>query len=93
MESAPTRFLADTLQIPFLTVRAISDTAAHPLSEDLLTLVDETGRPRTTRALALLAKTPSRLPELLALQRASKLALANLTATLQALLKAGWPHS
>ena len=92
METQAAKFLADSLQIPFLAVRAISDTAAEGLSEYLLTLVYAEGNVRVGRALGLLARRPWRVREMLALRRAAKVALGNLAATVEAIVRAGWPR-
>jgi adenosylhomocysteine nucleosidase len=92
METAPARQFAQTLGIPFLAVRAISDTAADTLDPALLTLLDGDGRPRVGRVLAHLARGPGRVGELLRLRRATHTALARLAATLVAVMESGWPE-
>jgi adenosylhomocysteine nucleosidase len=91
METAPAQRLAESLHIPFLAVRAISDTAAQTLNPALLTLVDPDGRPRVARALRQLAGGSIKLSDLLRVRRATNVALARLTATLVALIASGWP--
>jgi adenosylhomocysteine nucleosidase len=91
METAPAQRFAESLRVPFLAVRAISDTAAQSLDPALLSLVDSDGRPRVGRALRQLAAGSVRLPDLLRARRAANLALARLTATLLALVASGWP--
>lgn len=91
MESAAAHNLARSLSIPFLAVRAISDTAAEPLDPQFLQLVDAHGRPRIGRALGRLAIHPTSLPGLIHLRRSTQLALSHLSATLVAILASGWP--
>jgi adenosylhomocysteine nucleosidase len=91
METRPVQQYAESLGIPFLAVRAISDTASESLDPALLTLVDADGRPRIGSALRYLAGNPGRLFKLLRLRRATNLALARLSATLVAILDSGWP--
>jgi hypothetical protein len=93
METAAAKFVAESLQIPFLAVRAISDTAAQELDAGLLGLVDQEGRLRPGRAIGVLARQPWRLPGMLALRRASRIALLNLAATVEAIVRAGWPRT
>ena len=91
METDYARDLAAKLHIPFLAIRSISDTASQHLDPKLLALVDDYGRPRTTRALASLARNPKSLPNLLRLKRATDLALKNLATTLKSIVDSGWP--
>jgi adenosylhomocysteine nucleosidase len=91
METGPAQRLAESLHIPFLAVRAISDTAAQTLDPAFLTLVDSDGRPRIGRVLRQLAGGSVRLSDLLRVRRATNVALARLSATLVALLASGWP--
>jgi hypothetical protein len=91
METEPARRFAEALGIPFLAVRAISDTAAQWLNPALLDLVDGEGRPRLGRVLCHIMGGPGRLTELLRIRRAGQTALASLTAALVALIDSGWP--
>ena len=93
METEPARRLAESLNIPFLAVRAISDTASQNLDPALLDLVDADGKPCLGRVLRYLAARPGRLPELLRLRRAANRALANLTTALRAIIDSGWPDA
>jgi nucleoside phosphorylase len=92
METLPAERLAESLKIPFLAVRAVSDSAAQNLDPALLGLVDADGRPRLGRVLRYLAGNPGRVPELLRLRRTTETALANLARVLLAVLNSGWPH-
>ncbi len=91
MENALCRKLAESLGVPFLTIRAISDAASDHLDPAFLNLVDQEGRPRINRALGLLARHPGKLPSLLRIGKATKLALSHLAAGLAAVVESGWP--
>jgi hypothetical protein len=91
METQSAQAFALSHDIPFLAVRAISDTAAEPLDPAFLNLVDPHGRPRISKALAHIVCHPAKLPSLLRLRRSTELALANLAATLVAIMTSGWP--
>jgi len=91
METEYARNIALSHGFPFLAVRAISDTAAETLDPTFLNLVDPQGRPRISRALAHIVSHPTKLPSLLRLRRSTNLALANLAATLVAIITSGWP--
>jgi adenosylhomocysteine nucleosidase len=93
METKPAQQYAESMNIPFLAVRAILDSAAEPLDPAFLALVDAEGRPRVGRALGHLAKYPTRLPGMLHIRRATKVALTHLAATLQAIVNSGWPEN
>jgi adenosylhomocysteine nucleosidase len=91
METEPAQRLAESLHIPFLAVRAISDSATQTLDPALLTLVDPDGRPRVGRTLLQLARGSVKLSDLLRLRRTTNTALANLAAALVTLIDSGWP--
>lgn len=93
METAAARFIAEGMQIPFLAVRAISDTSSQVLEADFLTLVDAAGRTRVGRAIGMLASRPWRLRGMLTVRRSAQLALRNLAVTVKGVVKAGWPRT
>lgn len=93
METCRTEAWARETGVPFLAVRAISDTAHERLDPAVLGFVDSDGRPRIGRVLRHLAGHPTKLPAILRLGRASQFALSRLTATLEAILKTGWPEN
>jgi nucleoside phosphorylase len=93
MESTAVEIFAHALTVPLLNVRSISDTAAQALDPAFLNLVDDEGRPRTMRAMRLLARRPGKLPSMLRLGRAARLALKHLTAGVEAVLSSGWPDA
>ena len=92
METQPVQALAHCLHIPFLAVRAISDTATGTLDPAFLKFVNAHGRPRVGRALAHLARHPTKLAGMLQIRRATNVALANLATTLVAIVSSGWPE-
>ncbi len=84
MESAPVRaaFAPQTITI----LRAISDDAAHSIDHEILSLIDDLGRPRPAKIAFLLARRPTLIPQLARLQKDSAAALAALCKSLAAYL-------
>src|SRR5262245_55836355 len=74
MESASILSRAATAGLPSLVVRAVSDTAAQSLPQELIRLVTPEGRLRLAAAVALMTR-PTVLPRALGLQRATARAL------------------
>jgi hypothetical protein len=87
MESAATRTLAAKLNVPFVSIRAISDTAAESLDPAVLSMVDEFGNPRPLSIAAALIRRPSLVPRLKQLGANSKLAAANLAAAITSIVR------
>lgn len=75
MESAVILAAAARLGIPAVVVRAVSDTAGQRVPRELAALVDDAGRTRPGRAVALVLRRPGLLGSALALQRGTTLAL------------------
>ena len=71
MESALILAHAAHAGCPTLVVRAVSDVASESLPPELIDLVTEDGKLRTTRALALAVTRPRVLPRAMALRRAT----------------------
>jgi adenosylhomocysteine nucleosidase len=93
METETCREFAAALGVPFLAVRAISDTADQALDPALLNLLDENGRPRLGRVLRHIAGDPRRVAALIRLGRATELALSRLSTVLVAIVESGWPEN
>jgi hypothetical protein len=93
MESEIVRQFARERGAAFLHVRAISDTAGDTLDPQLLKLVDNDGCPRIGRAMAMLCCRPAALPAMLRLQKATALALVNLTNAVKEILASDWPSN
>lgn len=72
MESALILAHAAHAGCPTLVVRAVSDVASESLPPELIDLVTEDGKLRTTRALALAVTRPRVLPRAMALRRATQ---------------------
>jgi adenosylhomocysteine nucleosidase len=81
MESAAVEQVCAARGVPFLAVRAVSDTADTALSPELVRLLSG-GRVSPWRAAVALASKPSLLGEFRRLARDSKLAARNLAAAL-----------
>jgi nucleoside phosphorylase len=93
MEGVQARQFAEQRRAAFLNLRAISDAATDRIDPSLLQLVDENGRPRVGRAIAMLCRNPGKLRAMLRLQRASALALNNLSKAVGEILASGWPDA
>ncbi len=93
MEAATVRQFAAQHQLPFLHVRAISDTATESLNPAVLKLVDSLGRPKPLAIAAALLKNPMLIPTLTQLRRNTLCATANLSRTLASILSTPWPNS
>ena len=78
MENATVRDLASSLAVPFIGIRAISDTAQDAIDPDILRWIDKTGSPRIGRIAASLIARPGLLRDARRLARDSKLALRSL---------------
>jgi len=91
MEFSAAEEFARQHRVPFLAIRAISDAVSDELDPSLLTLIDEDGRPKPTRALGMLARNPAKMGSLLRIAKASNLALSHLAAGVAAIVKSGWP--
>lgn len=76
--------------LPFLHIRAISDTAADTLDPLLTHLIDTRGRPKALALAAAIVRHPSLLPHLRRVGLNSTQAANALAAALQALLRR-WP--
>ncbi|HEY7252269.1 MAG TPA: hypothetical protein VIG37_17360 [Methylomirabilota bacterium] len=72
MESALILAHAARAGCPTLVVRAVSDVASESLPPELIGLVTEDGKLRTSRALALAVTRPRVLPRAMALRRATQ---------------------
>jgi nucleoside phosphorylase len=78
MENATVRTWAKRLRAEFVAIRAISDRADQTLDPQVLTLVDEWGRPRILAIAKTLISRPLLLPHLIRLGRDSKAAALQL---------------
>jgi len=93
METSLAADLAHKRGIPFLALRAISDAAGDPIDPRLFSLVDPQGHPHPGKVAAYLLTGPWRLPGLLRIGRATKIALTNLVAVFQHLDATSWPDN
>jgi hypothetical protein len=78
MEQAIVCRWAESLKIPMVGLRAISDTADQMLDPAVLGLVDDLGRPQSLKIAATLIRRPLLIPYLQRLNANTKLALKNL---------------
>lgn len=94
MESAALAQLATQRQVPFLAVRAITDTALMSIPRSVVDAIDAAGRVRLGRLLGGILRHPGDLPELLQLGRnfrAARGTLARLAADGASALLASHP--
>jgi Phosphorylase superfamily len=72
MEHAIARNAAQEAGIPFIGVRAISDTARETVDPRVLSLTDDLGHPKPMAVAALLARSPGMVKELWRLNNQSR---------------------
>jgi adenosylhomocysteine nucleosidase len=78
MESAAVAAVAAAAGLPFLVLRAISDSANDAIPAALAGTVDRYGQPRLSRVLAALLRSPALIAELPRLSRGMNAALSSL---------------
>jgi hypothetical protein len=79
MENAIVRKAAAAAGIPFVGIRAISDTADQAVDPRVPALVDEIGRPKPLAVASLLLRQPGMMGKLRRLQGDSEIALKSLS--------------
>lgn len=80
MESAAIAAVAAQYRRPFLCVRAVADNLSIALPAELLTALDEYGRPRSIEMLRMLLRRPLLIPHIMKLGRAFGQARRSLSA-------------
>jgi purine-nucleoside phosphorylase len=88
MESAIVRALTESMHLPMLHVRAISDAADQTLPPRMMKWIDDVGKPRLAELLADLAVHPRQIPAMIRLGKNSRLALRRLTQAVGVILGA-----
>jgi adenosylhomocysteine nucleosidase len=78
MESDIVSQAAAEANLPFIHIRAISDTAADALPPNLSAWIDDLGNPRLPRLATDLALHPNQIPAMIRLGKNSRLAVRNL---------------
>ncbi len=78
METSVVRAAAREAGVPLIAIRTISDTAGTAVNPDLISLLDEMGRPRPAKLAMAIARRPALMGELVRLGRDSRLALKRL---------------
>jgi hypothetical protein len=86
METAAAKQAARSYSIPFLGIRAVSDTAAESIDPAVLQFVDAYGGVRVGALIGGVARRPSLIKELRRLARSSRVALDALGAAVRAIL-------
>jgi adenosylhomocysteine nucleosidase len=87
MENAIVRRAAESRGVPFVGIRAISDTAGQAIDAEIFNLVDEIGRPRPIAAMSLLARRPGLIRSMRRLQSDTEIALAKLAEAVRELVE------
>jgi hypothetical protein len=87
MENSIVRAAAAKVGIPFIGLRAVSDTADQSIDPEILNLVDEIGRPRTLPAMKYLATHPGSMSRLHRLREQSNRAVTALAASVVLVLE------
>ncbi len=82
-----TEAVAEVCPLPWLGLRAISDTAQEDLPLDFNDFLDQRGRPHYWSILAEVARRPGRIPDLLRLGQATRRALTRLGQVLPAVIE------
>lgn len=90
MESEIIRAVAAEKELPFVSIRAISDSADETLDPAVLRMIDPFGRPRPLRIMMTLVGRPWLIPRLIRLGNASKLAGRNLAMAVKEIAEK-WP--
>lgn len=85
LESHAFATCAQAAGLRWCVVRGVSDGAHETLPAELAGFVDARGETRIARVLAAIARRPALLPELMAIGRASRLAMRNASFTVDAL--------
>jgi adenosylhomocysteine nucleosidase len=78
MENAIVRRAAENAGLPFIGIRAVSDTAAQSIDQEVVGLVDDMGRPRPIAAMKLIARRPRMAGQLKRLNTDTQVALKSL---------------
>jgi adenosylhomocysteine nucleosidase len=92
MEADVIRRIAAEKGLPFLHVRAISDTATERLNPVVMRLVDSMGRPKPLTIARTLFFRPDLIPVLNHLRAASNIATHNLAQVVGEIMASGWPE-
>ena len=87
MEQATVRPVAQSLNIPFIGIRAVSDTANDVIDPIALTWIDDLGRPRLGKLASSLISKPSRLMTLRKLAGQASAALKSLESAVAELIR------
>lgn len=87
MEGKIVRRWADSIDVPMLHLRAISDSAEESVPADMLKWVDAVGTPLPGKIAANLALHPGEIPAMIRLGKNSKLALRNLAAAVRRIVQ------
>ena len=91
MENAYTRQLAERRKVPWLGIRAISDTAFENISSKVIHFVDGSGTVRPWDLTLSLARKPMLIPQLIRLGRNTQSATRHLSEAIGAVIRSGWP--
>jgi hypothetical protein len=86
MEDEVVKRAAKAYNVPFLGVRAVSDTAIESIDPAVLDFIDPFGRPRFGTIINTVARRPSLIKHMRQLSRSSKVALDALAAAVKGIV-------
>jgi adenosylhomocysteine nucleosidase len=91
MENEAVKRAAKSFSIPFLGIRAVSDTAEEAIDPAVLDLIDPFGRARLGKVIGTMAKRPSLIKHMRQLSRSADVALAALAEAVKAAVTPAGP--
>ncbi len=91
MESQYTRSFAEHRKLPWLSVRAISDSAIDAIPRQVVHFVDRKGNMNPFGITMGLAMNPMLIPQVVRLGRNTTLATKRLSDVMGAVIRSGWP--
>jgi adenosylhomocysteine nucleosidase len=87
MEGSSVRALAESAGIPFLHVRAVSDTSGDVIPARMMKWVDDVGEPRMSKVTADLAFHPQLIPAMIRLGNNSRIAARKLAQAVRQIVR------
>ncbi|HTV48815.1 MAG TPA: hypothetical protein VMG59_10275 [Phycisphaerae bacterium] len=91
MENQITRQFASRRNVPWLGIRAVSDTAFDHLPPEVMRFVNKSGNIRPWEVTMGLARRPLLIPQVIRLGKHTGIATQRLSDGIGAILRSGWP--